>query len=113
MRSHVPGHCYLLHFIVPYVAVQQPGKKLQTARHYLGWSADLLTRLAAHKNGNGARLVRVAKDAGIEWELARVWEGDRYLERRLKNRGGHSRLCPICLGTGTPIEWELPVEVAV
>jgi hypothetical protein len=113
VRSHVAGHIYLLHFVVPYVAVQQPGRKLQYAGHYLGWSEDLFTRLAAHKSGNGARLVRVAKDAGIDWELARLWEGDRFLERRLKNRGGRGRLCPICLGTGVAIAWELPVGVAV
>jgi hypothetical protein len=106
VRSHVAGHIYLLHFVVPYVAIQQPGKKLQTAGHYLGWSEDLMSRLLAHKNGQGARLTQVIKEAGIEWQLARVWPGDRFLERQLKKRGGRSRFCPLCLGVGTPLVWE-------
>jgi hypothetical protein len=106
MRSHVPGQVYLLHFTVPYVAIQHPGKKYQCAKHYLGWSEDLITRLIAHKKGNGSRLVQVINDAGIEWQLARVWNGDRFLERQLKKRGGRSRLCPVCLGTGIALQWE-------
>jgi hypothetical protein len=106
MQSHVPGQVYLLHFTVPYVAIQHPGKKYQCAKHYLGWSKDLIARLTAHKNGNGSRLVRVINDAGIEWQLARVWDGDRFLERQLKRRGGRSRICPICQGTGIALQWE-------
>jgi hypothetical protein len=39
----------------------------------------------------------VIAQAGIVVQLARTWEGDRQLERRLKN--GHNapaRLCPLC-----------------
>jgi hypothetical protein len=107
MRSHVPGQVYLLHFTIPYVAIQHPGKKYQCAKHYLGWSEDLIARLTAHQKGNGARLVQVTREAGIGWHLARVWDGDRFLERRLKKRGGRSRLCPICQGTGLALEWEI------
>lgn len=107
MRSRVIGYCYLLHFTKPYLAVQVEGRKLQYAQHYLGWSEDLIPRLTAHHRGNGARLVRVARAAGIEWQLARIWPGvDRYTERQLKNRHNHSRLCPICRGTGMAIEWQ-------
>jgi hypothetical protein len=105
--THIQGTVYLLHFAVPYVpAYQEPGKRPQCAQHYLGWSSDLVTRLTAHTNGTGANLVRVINEAGISWELARLWEGDRFLERRLKNRGGRARLCPICRGEGTAIAWQ-------
>jgi hypothetical protein len=39
----------------------------------------------------------VISEAGIGFELARTWEGDRYRERALKRQGGASRRCPICL----------------
>jgi len=109
VRTNVIGTVYLLHFDKPYVAVQLPGRKLQWASHYLGWSEDLATRLAAHARGNGdcANLVRVAMAAGSTWQLARVWAGvDRRTERKLKNRGSRARLCPICLGTGAGIDWQ-------
>lgn len=87
-RQHGQGVIYLLHFRVPY----------KHAAHYLGWTESLEQRLAEHGKGRGARLLAVVKEAGGEWELVRTWEGDRHLERRLKKRGGKSRLCPICQG---------------
>jgi hypothetical protein len=84
-----PGTCYLLHFSQPY----------KHARHYQGWAASsgsLNSRLADHEEGNGARLLQVAKAAGITWTLARTWPGGRGRERQLKNQGGASRRCPEC-----------------
>ncbi len=80
--------CYLLHLEPPY----------RHARHYLGCTDDLPERLAQHARGQGARLLEVARAAGCQWRLARVWAGARADERRLKNRGGAARLCPICCG---------------
>jgi predicted GIY-YIG superfamily endonuclease len=80
-----PGIIYLIHFAEPY----------QHARHYLGWTSDLDSRLEQHRNGQGARLMAVIKKAGIGWELARTWTGTRTRERSLKARG-HGRMCPIC-----------------
>jgi len=80
---------YLLHFKQPY----------KHARHYIGFVTskhNLSLRLDHHKNGSGARLMQVLAEAGIEFELAATWEGDRNLERKLKNRHGASRFCPIC-----------------
>ena len=85
-RRDVQGQVYLLHFEVPY----------RHAQHYLGWTEDLPTRLKDHRRGRGARLMEVIGAAGIGFTLARTWPGTRALERRLKNRGGHARLCPIC-----------------
>lgn len=77
---------YLLHFTEPY----------KHARHYLGFALDLDARLARHLAGNGARLIEVITQANIGFVLARTWEGDRKLERRLKNRHNSPQLCPIC-----------------
>ena len=86
----VPGHIYLLHF----------DRKVHHAQHYLGWAirGKLFARLAQHEAGNGASspLVRALLDAGGHFVLARVWEGDRFLERRLKNRRNARHLCPVC-----------------
>lgn len=72
----------------------------QDARHYIGFvdggEVELLARLERHREGTGARLMEVITLAGITWELARTWDGDRRFERRLKNRKNACRLCPIC-----------------
>ena len=80
------GVVYLVHFAEPY----------RHARHYTGWTADLDARLKLHRAGGGARLLQVIASAGIEWTLARTWEGSRARERQLERQGGASRRCPIC-----------------
>ncbi len=91
-RREVTGTVYLLHFDTPY----------RHARHYLGWTENLDQRLARHRAGDGARLMAVITDAQITWRLARTWDGTRRAERRLKNRGGHARICPICRNEPQP-----------
>lgn len=86
MASHVQGTVYLLHFDRPY----------RHAAHYIGWTQDLEARLREHQCGTGARLVEVAVNAGISFELARTWPGDRFLERRIKNLKSGRSVCPIC-----------------
>jgi hypothetical protein len=83
------GTVYLLHFDRPY----------RHAKHYTGWAASsrsLKRRLAQHGRGDGARLLAVAHAAGIGWQLARTWPGDRTRERQIKRQGGASRYCPMC-----------------
>lgn len=82
----VPGTIYLIHFDKPY----------QHAKHYTGWTSNLDARLAEHAAGTGARLMKVIKEAGITWRLARTWHGTKNLERSLKHSGGAARRCPIC-----------------
>ena len=82
----ITGTIYLLHFDQPY----------KHARHYIGWAINLNARLAAHENGRGARLLEVVRNAGIGWQLARTWPGDRTRERQIKTQGGASRCCPLC-----------------
>ena len=85
---------YLLHFDRLYVPY--PDAPLwDCAGHYCG-TTDLAARLARHAAGNGARLVAVVHQAGISWQLARVWPGPRERERQLKRQGGASRRCPLC-----------------
>ena len=79
---------YLIHFDQPY----------KRARHYLGYAEDLDARLERHRAGNVARLMEVINLAGITWRVARTWQGDRKLERKLKNRKEAPALCPICSG---------------
>ena len=89
MATRVQGVIYLLHFDRPY----------RHASHYTGWVHSrrfLEPRLGAHRAGVGARLMAVVGEAGIGFQLARTWEGDRYRERALKLQGGASRRCPIC-----------------
>jgi hypothetical protein len=85
-RPYPGGTVYLLHFDAPF----------GHARHYTGWASDLYGRLAHHGGPGGANLLQHVAKAGIGWQLARTWDGDRYLERRLKRRGGATRRCPIC-----------------
>jgi predicted GIY-YIG superfamily endonuclease len=79
---------YLIHF----------NEAFKHARHYLGYAEDLDARLERHRSGDGARLLAVLKSAGIAWRCVRTWQGDRKLERQLKNRHNAPKLCAICSG---------------
>jgi predicted GIY-YIG superfamily endonuclease len=89
-----PGTVYLIHLDAAY----------KHARHYIGWTADLDTRLEAHRNGRGARLMEVITDAGITWRLARTWPGGRDRERAIKDRHNAPRLCPVCSPQPQPVK---------
>jgi predicted GIY-YIG superfamily endonuclease len=82
---------YLIHFDKPY----------KHARHYLGWTDNLETRLNEHINGNGSRLLQVISAADITWTLARVWtNAPRGFEMHLKRNHKDSKsLCPQCCNT--------------
>jgi predicted GIY-YIG superfamily endonuclease len=87
------GTVYMVHFDTPY----------KHARHYTGWARDLDARLEAHREGPGARLMEVVKDAGIAWRLARTWPGTRERERAIKNRHEAPKLCPECTPQPRPV----------
>ena len=83
---------YLLHYHAPH-----PHATKYHCRHYLGYANNLAARLEHHKAGNGATFTDEMAKYHIEFDLDRVWEdGDRTLERKLKNGKHLSRLCPIC-----------------
>jgi predicted GIY-YIG superfamily endonuclease len=79
---------YLIHF----------NKAYRHARHYIGFTTNLDKRITDHLCGMGARLMEVITNAGIEWRVARTWQGDRRLERRLKGWHNAALLCPLCSG---------------
>jgi predicted GIY-YIG superfamily endonuclease len=90
---------YLLHFLKPIA----PGK--HTTQHYVGCSDNLAQRIEQHRNGTGARLCAVAKERGIGFVVARVWEGGKAEERRIKGWKNAPRLCPICSGIDGDVDF--------
>jgi hypothetical protein len=106
------GWVYLLCFRDPATGQHQPlvgkGCRGQCAGHYWGWTEDLVRRITEHRNPrwHGAgRLVQVALAAGLTFELAWLeYPATRGRERRLKNQGSAYRRCPLCRGTGGPLD---------
>lgn len=82
---------YLLHF-------NRPISPNHTTQHYVGYADNLEARIEHHRRGtSGVRLLQVAREREIDFVVARVWEdGDKALERRLKNNKCMPRYCPIC-----------------
>ena len=96
---------YLLHFDQPIGSDNPRGK----AQHYIGSAYNVSSRMHQHLTGRGARLTQVLKERGIGWCIARIWEGDRAFERKLKNRKEAPRLCPICRAAAQP--GQLPLDL--
>jgi hypothetical protein len=106
------GWVYLLCFRDPATGQHRPlqgqGCRGQYAGHYWGWTQDLVRRIAQHRNPawtGAGRLVQVALAAGLSFELAWLeYPATRGRERRLKNQGSAYRRCPLCRGTGGPLD---------
>jgi hypothetical protein len=107
------GWVYLLCFRDPTTGQHRPlrgnGAAGQFAGHYWGWTTDLVRRITReHRNPNwkgAGRLVQVALAAGLSFELAWVeYPATLGRERRLKNQGSAYRRCPLCRGTGGPLD---------
>src|SRR5204863_10213713 len=92
-RVALMGTVYLLHFDTPIGNLDNPRGQ---AQHYLGWAYHLSSRMQEHLTGRGARLTQVFSERGIGFVIARTWPGDRWFERKLKNRHDAPSLCPIC-----------------
>jgi hypothetical protein len=103
---------YLLCFRDPITGEHAPlrgkGCRGQYAGHYWGWTDDLIRRITQHRNPRwrgAGRLVQVALEAGLTFELAWCeYPATRGRERRLKNQGSAYRRCPLCRGTGGPLD---------
>jgi hypothetical protein len=117
-RPGPTGWVYLLCFRDPATGEHRPlrgnGCGGQFAGHYWGWTDDLVRRIAReHRNPNWkgpGRLVQVALAAGLTFELAYLeYPATLGRERRLKNQGSAYRRCPLCRGTGGPLD---PVAAA-
>jgi hypothetical protein len=100
------GIIYLLHFDRPIGDLANPRG---FASHYTGWTLDLPARLVDHAHGRGARLMQVVGEAGIGWQLARIWTGTRARERSLKQRGA-TRRCPVCRIARLDLQPPRPVD---
>jgi hypothetical protein len=106
------GWVYLLCFRDPATGQHRPlqgnGCRGQYAGHYWGWTDDLIRRINQHRNPRwrgAGRLVQVALQAGLSFELAWLeYPATRGRERRLKNQGSAYRRCPLCRGTGGPLD---------
>jgi hypothetical protein len=106
------GWVYLLCFRDPATGAHRPlvgnGCRGQYAGHYWGWADDLVRRITQHRNPRwrgAGRLVQVALAAGLSFELAWLeYPATRGRERRLKNQGSAYRRCPLCRGTGGPLD---------
>jgi hypothetical protein len=111
--------CYLLHLDKPLSRGVSPTGTPLVAGHYIGYTTDLISRIDAHvattwqplpepvvengkrrrgaKKGPGATFMGFVNFMGIEWRLARIWEGaDQTVEKKLKNCKKASWLCPCC-----------------
>lgn len=75
-------YVYLIHF----------KHKLHHAGHYIGFSKCLDFRIASHRDGTGAKLIRAITRLGI-----RTWRVDgQGFERTLKSQKHAARFCPLC-----------------
>ena len=89
---------YLIHLDQPLPrGVSAKGTALQ-AGHYIGWTEDLVGRMMDHSEGRGARFTQVCVERGINFRLARTWDGmSRSFERMLKTKIKNAPwLCPVC-----------------
>jgi hypothetical protein len=107
------GWVYLLCFRDPATGAHRPlrgnGCRGQYAGHYWGWTLDLVRRIEReHRDPNWTgpgRLVQVALAAGLTFQLAWTeYPATLGRERRLKDQGSAYRRCPLCRGTGTPLD---------
>jgi hypothetical protein len=86
---------YLIHFAQ---SIGNPASPRGQAGHYLGVALDgnVGRRLAVHRAGTGAAIMRAVVEQGVPFLVARTWIGGRQLERQLKRQHNASRLCPAC-----------------
>jgi hypothetical protein len=86
------------------------------SRQIQHWTDDLVRRISQHRNPawtGAGRLVQVALAAGLSFELAWLeYPATRGRERRLKNQGSAYRRCPLCRGTGGPLDPAAAVAAA-
>lgn len=115
LNPGVEGTLYFLHFDRPLHRRNKPH-----ARHYLGWTSETVEkRLARHRVGNGAAIIRELKYQNIDFTVVWTRPGTRADERKLK-RSGHfrERWCITCMleeGRGIPhallelCGWKVPI----
>ncbi len=86
------GEVYLFHFNAPLGNLSNPRAQ---ARHYLGFSDDLDSRIAKQLAGRGAKLVAAALKQGLIFELYH-WPACLAVEKLVKKTKKTSLYCPAC-----------------
>lgn len=78
------------------------------SKHYLGWTTELERRIQQHRDitvenldktskDRGAVLMAYVNSAGIQWKVARIWQGvELEFELKLKREGHSKKYCPLC-----------------
>lgn len=92
-----------LHNVVYQAHFSRPISPDHTCQHYFGSAMDLVKRVRIHRERPDARLMQVAKERDISFQIVRTWqvpdgESLRAAERKIKNQKNGPRLCPICNG---------------
>ena len=80
------GVIYMLHFDQPY----------KHARHYVGWTDDLLDRLDTHARGHGARLVAVIGTPGSASPWSASARAPAASNAPSRTQAEQVRYCPAC-----------------
>jgi hypothetical protein len=86
------GEVYLFHFNAPLGNLSNPRAQ---ARHYLGFTDDLDSRIKKQLAGKGAKLVAAAIARGLIFELYH-WPAPLATEKLIKARKQTSVYCPAC-----------------
>ncbi len=83
--------------IVYVVHLERP---IEHMRHYVGFARDndhLKERIAKHRSGDGAGLLKIANNAGIPWMVVRVWTGVPPEKERAVKSSSIKGVCPVCI----------------
>lgn len=95
------AYVYLIHFDRPIGLNVKTNFVIHYASHYVGSTVCLDYRMAQHKAGEGAAILRHCNEIGVAWWIERLWvfessEDARQFEKRLKHASHGPRYCPRC-----------------
>ncbi len=68
------------------------GSAKHQARYYVGWALSIEARLAEHRSGNGAAMLRAANERGIGYRIVASFPGSRDDERKIKRQKNTPRI---------------------
>lgn len=104
-NASTQGELYLFHFHQPLGNLSNPRAQ---ALHYVGFSDDLVRRLADQFAGRGTRIVAAAVTRGITFDIYH-WPACLAVEKLVKKTKKASLYCPTCCkAAGRPVR-PLPV----
>lgn len=82
------GEVYIIHF----------DKKYKHCQHYIGFTTiGVKNRIAKHKAGNGAALLRALNTHGVSYNVSVIFPNvPQEFEFKLKSWKNSKKICPIC-----------------